>query len=141
MRRRRLMWFFFFQAEDGIRDIGVTGVQTCALPIWPQSRGRLPYLHVARTPCRRLRRPRPGRERRGRRRLLIRAGPGSGLEGPPWWPDLGRLSARRVRGPLVSSRAPRRWRPAASRRQRGRTVNVARVPPPPAPAATPAPAP
>src|SRR3712207_9490481 len=27
------MYFFFFQAEDGIRDIGVTGVQTCALPI------------------------------------------------------------------------------------------------------------
>src|SRR3712207_7394219 len=25
------MYFFFFQAEDGIRDIGVTGVQTCAL--------------------------------------------------------------------------------------------------------------
>src|SRR5438445_2645243 len=25
--------FFFFQAEDGIRYIGVTGVQTCALPI------------------------------------------------------------------------------------------------------------
>src|SRR3712207_8738711 len=25
----------FFQAEDGIRDIGVTGVQTCALPISP----------------------------------------------------------------------------------------------------------
>src|SRR5438445_3774956 len=29
--------FFFFQAEDGIRDIGVTGVQTCALPIFAQS--------------------------------------------------------------------------------------------------------
>src|SRR3712207_3031630 len=28
-----LFFFFFFQAEDGIRDIGVTGVQTCALPI------------------------------------------------------------------------------------------------------------
>src|SRR5438445_8047661 len=28
-----LIVFFFFQAEDGIRDIGVTGVQTCALPI------------------------------------------------------------------------------------------------------------
>src|SRR3712207_8261331 len=28
------VYFFFFQAEDGIRDIGVTGVQTCALPIW-----------------------------------------------------------------------------------------------------------
>src|SRR3712207_9186679 len=27
------MCCFFFQAEDGIRDIGVTGVQTCALPI------------------------------------------------------------------------------------------------------------
>src|SRR3712207_7597127 len=29
--------FFFFQAEDGIRDIGVTGVQTCALPIFPSA--------------------------------------------------------------------------------------------------------
>src|SRR5947209_8169475 len=28
-----MLAFFFFQAEDGIRDIGVTGVQTCALPI------------------------------------------------------------------------------------------------------------
>src|SRR5438046_10190422 len=28
------MSFFFFQAEDGIRDWSVTGVQTCALPIW-----------------------------------------------------------------------------------------------------------
>src|SRR5256885_5001476 len=27
--------FFFFQAEDGIRDYKVTGVQTCALPIFP----------------------------------------------------------------------------------------------------------
>src|SRR5688572_32685922 len=26
-------YFFFFQAEDGIRDLTVTGVQTCALPI------------------------------------------------------------------------------------------------------------
>src|SRR3712207_6872491 len=32
-RRFLLRFFFFFQAEDGIRDIGVTGVQTCALPI------------------------------------------------------------------------------------------------------------
>src|SRR5690606_39418174 len=29
--------FFFFQAEDGIRDFHVTGVQTCALPISPTS--------------------------------------------------------------------------------------------------------
>src|SRR2546430_11302902 len=34
-------YFFFFQAEDGIRDLTVTGVQTCALPIsmLVQSRG------------------------------------------------------------------------------------------------------
>src|SRR2546430_5476107 len=30
---RRHDYFFFFQAEDGIRDLTVTGVQTCALPI------------------------------------------------------------------------------------------------------------
>src|SRR2546421_6464927 len=29
-----LFLFFFFQAEDGIRDLIVTGVQTCALPIY-----------------------------------------------------------------------------------------------------------
>src|SRR5437763_8913986 len=28
---------FFFQAKDGIRDTSVTGVQTCALPIWPRA--------------------------------------------------------------------------------------------------------
>src|SRR3989475_4460149 len=35
LRIRSAMWFlfFFFQAEDGIRDLTVTGVQTCALPI------------------------------------------------------------------------------------------------------------
>src|SRR6266536_496973 len=41
-----LFYFFFFQAEDGIRDPLVTGVQTCALPIsrrWGQS-GRLACL-------------------------------------------------------------------------------------------------
>src|SRR2546430_795076 len=32
--------FFFFQAEDGIRDLTVTGVQTCALPIFPRVVGR-----------------------------------------------------------------------------------------------------
>src|SRR5688572_31326864 len=30
--------FFFFQAEDGIRDLTVTGVQTCALPIFTKVR-------------------------------------------------------------------------------------------------------
>src|SRR2546430_8103806 len=44
--------FFFFQAEDGIRYLTVTGVQTCALPIWSafpsfpltQTSGRLFHL-------------------------------------------------------------------------------------------------
>src|SRR2546422_1937071 len=31
--------FFFFQAEDGIRDVAVTGVQTCALPIFSKRTG------------------------------------------------------------------------------------------------------
>src|SRR5947209_19004452 len=41
---------FFFQAEDGIRGIGVTGVQTCALPIWMYKRvifGEVGNRHVA----------------------------------------------------------------------------------------------
>src|ERR1022692_4981611 len=49
-----LFFFFFFQAEDGIRDYKVTGVQTCALPIWwhrsrpfsrPPHRGRPSWPH------------------------------------------------------------------------------------------------
>src|SRR5207248_8229504 len=35
VRGRLMLMFFFFQAEDGIRDRTVTGVQTCALPISP----------------------------------------------------------------------------------------------------------
>src|SRR5256885_10238431 len=35
--RTTLVRFFFFQAEDGIRDYKVTGVQTCALPIYALS--------------------------------------------------------------------------------------------------------
>src|SRR5256886_12347020 len=39
--------FFFFQAEDGIRDLTVTGVQTCALPIFSAAKaltGTVPQL-------------------------------------------------------------------------------------------------
>src|SRR5207253_6018180 len=39
-----LFVFFFFQAEDGIRDGHVTGVQTCALPICPGVPSVLPPL-------------------------------------------------------------------------------------------------
>src|SRR3712207_7772141 len=45
------MYLFFFQAEGGIRDIGVTGVQTCALPI---------YLRAPRRVIVRPAPPRPG---------------------------------------------------------------------------------
>src|SRR5207249_7788590 len=38
--------FFFFQAEDGIRDRNVTGVQTCALPIYFNRDGVLDILSV-----------------------------------------------------------------------------------------------
>src|SRR5439155_8977889 len=67
-------WFcFFFQAEDGIRDGHVTGVQTCALPIscvgrWPE------WTSVAtcrrRAPSRRARRCSPSAERRSTARSL-----------------------------------------------------------------------
>src|SRR2546429_2837647 len=47
--------FFFFQAEDGIRDVAVTGVQTCALPIFRRLRANsaIPRPRVPRTPFRR----------------------------------------------------------------------------------------
>src|SRR2546430_10673866 len=43
-------WFFFFQAEDGIRDLTVTGVQTCALPICERPSDRAARARQA--PCR-----------------------------------------------------------------------------------------
>src|SRR5256885_6278354 len=53
--------FFFFQAEDGIRDYKVTGVQTCALPILPLGvRARLKQLSATpyvKRPGRKVRAP------------------------------------------------------------------------------------
>src|SRR5690606_39885300 len=42
--------FFYFQAEDGIRDFHVTGVQTCALPISPLDHPWVP-VHDRLAPC------------------------------------------------------------------------------------------
>src|SRR5215204_6841918 len=42
-----LFVFFFFQAEDGIRDHCVTGVQTCALPIWTGFGGNVDFMTPA----------------------------------------------------------------------------------------------
>src|SRR2546426_3659532 len=40
MKTSVALCFFFFQAEDGIRDYKVTGVQTCALPIYRRRQAR-----------------------------------------------------------------------------------------------------
>src|SRR6266436_8628499 len=45
---KRMLLFFFFQAEDGIRDVAVTGVQTCALPISSSTRQKTGTLPVRR---------------------------------------------------------------------------------------------
>src|SRR5256886_9110554 len=55
--------FFFFQAEDGIRDLTVTGVQTCALPI-SDARARSIVPAIARECARRA--AKPGTPRRDR---------------------------------------------------------------------------
>src|SRR5438132_13273798 len=46
-----MVFLFFFQAEDGIRDHCVTGVQTCALPICIRSTAISPTRTTARTVC------------------------------------------------------------------------------------------
>src|SRR4029077_567801 len=47
--------FYFFQAEDGIRDSSVTGVQTCALPILYIGQLARQLLDLGQLVCRRLR--------------------------------------------------------------------------------------
>src|SRR2546430_15400077 len=71
--------FFFFQAEDGIRDLTVTGVQTCALPIYLELGGlarRAGRSRSRRTGARALRRlvsqrrhPPAAQDRSGERRV------------------------------------------------------------------------
>src|SRR5207247_7764460 len=88
-----VFFFFFFQAEDGIRDPLVTGVQTCALPIFPL--GPAGDDADADTPLRRPDGLRPGRH------PLRGARPGRalrpGLRGvPPARARPGRSEERRV---------------------------------------------
>src|SRR2546430_9992877 len=75
--------FFFFQAEDGIRDLTVTGVQTCALPICLG--GARPGRVEARSRARRLRGDRGCRGQAADRR-----------EGPPPGRPEARSEERRV---------------------------------------------
>src|SRR5947209_9658878 len=88
---------FFFQAEDGIRDIGVTGVQTCALPISPQL--------AARDEC-----TEPSTQPAGSR------------HGSPPWPARGtqwrRARCCRTRSPVARTMALRRSGRCEARRSR-----------------------
>src|SRR5438067_7965255 len=93
--------FFFFQAEDGIRDRNVTGVQTCALPIW-SARPNWPARWRPRTCSRLPRTPacRPVRTRRPRRRRP-----------PPHRRASQRRPHPRLRPTRSRRRRPRRLRP------------------------------
>src|SRR6266850_3992048 len=68
-----IWFFFFFQAEDGIRDYKVTGVQTCALPICER------HVRTERIELRRARRP-PSLEKLGTCRREIASGQGNATE-------------------------------------------------------------
>src|SRR6266542_5775243 len=118
--------FFFFQAEDGIRDATVTGVQTCALPIsrpcrWRRAPAPRPPATVRRDRHRSGRAR--GRRRRGREppggpatparragRPRDRSVPGGGSAGNRAAPDAARVArGARPRRPLLR-RPPRKTR-------------------------------
>src|SRR3712207_9563747 len=105
------MAVFFFQAEDGIRDIGVTGVQTCALPIY-------------------LARPlRLGRDERGPRLLGGVRDPEDRQRGPRRSrPHLhhrpGRSEERRVGKECRSRWSPYHYKKTTKNRQRARTLST-----------------
>src|SRR2546423_13946614 len=93
------VFFFFFQAEDGIRDKLVTGVQTCALPI---SRRR------ARGAARRARAGRPGWPPLRRR---------------PWW----LRSRRRSEERRVGEECRSRWSPYHLKKKNNKLFLIIRL--------------
>src|SRR5256885_4743281 len=90
------LFFFFFQAEDGIRDYKVTGVQTCALPISPARRDA-----PGRT--------RPAREDRAADRR--RCAPPPEARRVPCGPSIDRVSAKRSEERRVGKECRSRWSP------------------------------
>src|SRR5947209_17619925 len=108
---------FFFQAEDGIRDIGVTGVQTCALPIsnrprkccnpWSIRRGpRALKRATSRTPCSAMR----SEERRVGKERRSRSGPARGKQQKGL--EVGKVQAEYGRGTTRQTRRRSEWRKA-----------------------------
>src|SRR2546421_3548114 len=89
------LFLFFFQAEDGIRDLIVTGVQTCALPISRRSSEPAGGVSVAASS---LSPKAPGWFASGRKYRAIRrssadCGPGPCAATGPY-PEIGRASCR-----------------------------------------------
>src|SRR5690625_7674687 len=108
---------FFFQAEDGIRDGHVTGVQTCALPI-SRGRGR-----------------RPGRRRCRRRSRALSAADHGGWRGRGTSPgdprrlEIGRASCRErgeFSGDEVAVKRKRKKEVGDARTQQRRAMNKRR---------------
>src|SRR5215210_238009 len=117
---RSILFFFFFQAEDGIRDTSVTGVQTCALPIScaPDDRRSAGDRRGRRAA---VRRPR-GRARRAaaRRRPRRRAAVGQrALDGDRDLAAPGRVRARRRGLRVRAARSGRDHAADAHRSRRG----------------------
>src|SRR2546430_11426754 len=111
--------FFFFQAEDGIRDLTVTGVQTCALPI--------SSLLLVRSDGARIRAPLgPGSLSDVRLHHPVRHDGGGRVHG---WPGARRLAARPPRRPPRETRGTL-W-PARNRDRRVPARIPARVCPHP----------
>src|SRR5690606_27955520 len=102
-------FFFFFQAEDGIRDFHVTGVQTCALPIWWRPAMRRPP-PSGWPPCSAATRVSSSADRR---RTVPGEGPGRGDRPPPDHPA--------GHGRLVHRERPRPPRAAPVSGPSGRT--------------------
>src|SRR5690349_22152381 len=92
-----LYYFFFFQAEDGIRDLYVTGVQTCALPISEASTDE------------RGAGPRPGARRLGRAALPRLREQGRRLTGPNERRADARARGRRSEERRVGKECRSRW--------------------------------
>src|SRR2546429_347326 len=101
-----MVYFFFFQAEDGIRDVAVTGVQTCALPISSFGFSRASQAGLAEKtivfPGRKPYIIRPTRRERGvvlcltQNGGILREGPARG--GPTiFWPSRGSANVRIAR--------------------------------------------